>query len=699
VTGLREGDRVGRWQLRRCLGEGEFGATWLARDASGHQAAVKLLAEPPGDELRALARVVHPVVVQVLGGGGTPVPHLVMEFARGRPLTAWLRKPAPPSTATRITAFLADALATMHQADVVHGDIKPDNVMVESIRPTRLKIVDFGLANQRHGGTLNYAAPERTRGGFASPASDVYSLGLILWQMLHGSLPWAEQGGMSAPLMMRGRAAPRAEVGEPWLADLLTEVLSPTPENRPAAAQFADRLASHGVNLPAPDTQLLARRARSLWVAPPPLRKILERWFEQGGNLALVGPDGCGRSQALDHVAHELSARGQAWLRLDTGASSWVSIEHALASPGLPGGAVRLPDVPDPETRASTAARLLFGRCPVGFALLADDLHRAGDPTRRFIEALTTIDGVSLCVAGRDAPTWVDDVHAITPFDAAEGQALVRGLLGDLGDASPLYDRLAEVSAGLPGAAVAFLLHAVAEGGLVWRARQWHIDPIRLGHVQAAPVSKLALDTGLGDDAARLACLVAASPSATAMVTLKALTGMGGEQGHRGTGRHRAGAHGAAEPGVHQPGRRWRAGYPGRGSRPHPPPAGLPPAGCARRVRAGAGLARGAFGGPAPGRGRGTPPAAGSPRDRRGRGRAPGQRAVGHGTELGHGRGAHALPRGRGRSGRGARVRRVPRRRATAQAHGRTSAGADGAHPRRIARGHGSCPAAAGAGP
>ena len=207
------GMRIGAWQLRRVLGQGEFGATWLAEDDGGQPAAVKLLTQPPGGDLLTLARIVHPSVVGVLGGGGTPVPHLVMEYVVGKPLTAFLRSgPAPEERALAVVARLADALDVVHRAGVVHGDLKPDNVMVESMKEQRLQIIDFGLAEYRKGGTLNYAAPERMRGGSSSVEADVYSLGLLLWEMLHGSLPFAEVG-LSTALLRRQKQVPEAQAG------------------------------------------------------------------------------------------------------------------------------------------------------------------------------------------------------------------------------------------------------------------------------------------------------------------------------------------------------------------------------------------------------------------------------------------------------------------------------------------------------
>ena len=88
------GSRIGRWSLVERLGRGAFGTTWRAHDDDGRTAALKVLGAPPGDELRALARICHPAVAGVLDAGGEPVPWLAMELAPGRPLSELLREQA-----------------------------------------------------------------------------------------------------------------------------------------------------------------------------------------------------------------------------------------------------------------------------------------------------------------------------------------------------------------------------------------------------------------------------------------------------------------------------------------------------------------------------------------------------------------------------------------------------------------------------
>ncbi len=503
------GMRVGAWTLVRMLGQGEFGSTWLAEDEGGQHAAVKLLKHPPGGEFRTLTRVAHPAVVAVLAGGGEPIPHLVMERVHGRPLTSYLRSgPAPEAIALGVVACLADAMDTVHRAGVVHGDLKPDNVMVESMKRRRLRIIDFGLAEHRKGGTLNYAAPERMRGGSSSPEADVYSLGLILWELLHGSQPWADLG-LSTALLKRQKEVPEPQTGASWLQDLLRDVLAIEPSHRPTAGQLADRLLQNGARIDPPDVRLLTRRARSLWIMPAPVRDAVAGWLDDGGRLALVGPSGSGRSHVLDHVGHELQARGRPWVRLDATARSWRAVEQALSSTTLPGPPATLPESPEPEARARAAAQLLRKRCPAGFAVLADDLQRMDPPSLLVLRELGGEPGVALCTAASHAPEWADVRVRLRALDRSQLVELVAGLLGEVGGTEALVERILEATGGVPGLAVSFLIQAIPEEALVWRARAWQVDPVKLGSLTVSDELHPLLEGSLGEDARLLGALAA----------------------------------------------------------------------------------------------------------------------------------------------------------------------------------------------
>ena len=160
--------QVGGWTLVERLGRGAFGQTWLARAASGARAAVKLLKRPPGDDVASLARVAHPAIVSVLDAGSGPVPYLAMELAPGRSLAEIM--PVDENSSLKIVGSLFDALAVLHRVGLTHGDVKPDNVMVDAdLDGMNVKLIDFGVAGLGRAGTLAWASPERAAGR-ADPA-------------------------------------------------------------------------------------------------------------------------------------------------------------------------------------------------------------------------------------------------------------------------------------------------------------------------------------------------------------------------------------------------------------------------------------------------------------------------------------------------------------------------------------------------
>ena len=206
-TELDAGDRVGAWRLVRKLASGGMGAVYLAERDDGHfqqQAAVKLLRGLPSAEALArlaaerqiLARLQHPHIARLLDGGATPggQPFLVLEYVEGVPIDAWCRDRAL-DLAARLRLFrnVCRAVAFAHQRLIVHCDLKPSNVLVRADGSPVL--LDFGIARvleqSREGApeaffTPAYASPEQIAGAPVSVASDVYSLGLILFELLTG---------------------------------------------------------------------------------------------------------------------------------------------------------------------------------------------------------------------------------------------------------------------------------------------------------------------------------------------------------------------------------------------------------------------------------------------------------------------------------------------------------------------------------
>lgn len=219
------------------------------------------------DEARALAAIRHPNIVRVTDGGLTgekqPRPFFVMEKLDGDTLLAILRRRAdglPLRSAIAIAAEILDALDVAHTTHrMIHRDVKPGNVFLARISPVEVRAVllDFGVARMKkpsaftgqHSfvGTFQYAAPEQLRGE-VSPQSDLYALGLMLFEMLVGHHPFAD--AQSVPEWVRfqtHRVPPRVdelrpEIPQP-IARLVASALAKDPRQRPATAlAFASEL-------------------------------------------------------------------------------------------------------------------------------------------------------------------------------------------------------------------------------------------------------------------------------------------------------------------------------------------------------------------------------------------------------------------------------------------------------------------------
>lgn len=246
---------------------------WRAYDEQlGHEVAVKMImprfagSEVVWRRLRAEARAVaslsHPHICAVYAYGeatfsGSRVPYVVMELVNGEPLAARLTgKGLHWTEAVTVCAQVAAALATAHAHGIVHRDVTPANVMLTS---GGAKVVDFGISalagEQDMGpdgslfGTPAYLAPERLDGGPVEPATDVYSLGLLLYKSLAGRLPWPV---MNTTQMLRAhRLAEPAPLPKqiaaklpPEVVELCRRCLAKQPHDRPGCGEVARTLAA-----------------------------------------------------------------------------------------------------------------------------------------------------------------------------------------------------------------------------------------------------------------------------------------------------------------------------------------------------------------------------------------------------------------------------------------------------------------------
>lgn len=214
--GLAPGDTVGAYTLVRPLGEGGMGVVFLAARTDGtfeREVALKLLPESGGDpaavrafeqERQILARLNHPHIAHLLDGGidRRGLPYLVMEHVEGEPIDRYCdARRLPLAERLRLVVAIAGAVQAAHRNLVVHRDLKPSNVLVTAAG--EVKLLDFGIARlldpQRAPGGLTeagrqpltpvYASPEQVAGEPVTTASDVYQLGLLLYELVTGIRP------------------------------------------------------------------------------------------------------------------------------------------------------------------------------------------------------------------------------------------------------------------------------------------------------------------------------------------------------------------------------------------------------------------------------------------------------------------------------------------------------------------------------
>jgi predicted Ser/Thr protein kinase len=206
-----EGERLlaGRYRLLERIDAGGAGEVWRARDERlGREVAVKILGanadeafrERFADEARRAASVVHPNVVTVFDEGrDAGDSFMVMEYVGGKNLRDVVndRGPLPAHEAARLVSQVAAALDAAHEAGVIHCDVKPANVIVDDHGTA--KLTDFGIARAARGpreheliGTARYIAPERVAGEPPTERSDIYSLGLVAYELLAGRPAYAD---------------------------------------------------------------------------------------------------------------------------------------------------------------------------------------------------------------------------------------------------------------------------------------------------------------------------------------------------------------------------------------------------------------------------------------------------------------------------------------------------------------------------
>jgi eukaryotic-like serine/threonine-protein kinase len=253
------GYRINNYEVQRLIGEGGMGAVYIAQHTViGRKCAIKVLrrefSEDEGlvsrfmNEARAAAAIGHPNIVDVVDVGNLPdgTPYMMMEFLVGEDLSKRLAKGRLPlETAIQIALQAASAIGAAHEKGIVHRDLKPENLYLvpDPISPgyDRVKVLDFGIAKLRGDltggsvktktgsllGTPQYMSPEQCRGipDGIDHRSDIYSFGIILYEMMCGSPPFVSEGLGDILLMHLTQLPDAPSLRNPELPDWMEKIL------------------------------------------------------------------------------------------------------------------------------------------------------------------------------------------------------------------------------------------------------------------------------------------------------------------------------------------------------------------------------------------------------------------------------------------------------------------------------------------
>jgi hypothetical protein len=428
---------AGRYRLDRCLGRGGYGEVWEAADRLVEQTvALKLFREHAGDgvwirrEISTLRMLQLPGVVRLLDEGVEGAcPFLVMDHVRGAPFPgASIQTPCPWTTMAPLVLDVLAILSHIHAAGVVHRDLKPENILVTA--EGRPILLDFGLSvRMQQGddaegdqvlGTFLYLAPEQIRGEPVTPQTDLYALGVMLYEALSGRPPHdvgsfqeltaARLGLRPVPLRHLSPDVP-AEV-----ADVVDCLLGVEPEERPrSAAEVRHRL--QGRHPWRPEGRSLPRLGDDI-----PLRRLLDA-AREGRAVDVVGPRGSGRSRCLSDAAERIREDGRRTIRITPAARPLGALAPLLGSMD-DHMSERLAEIL-PEVDRRLCAALADG-----VVLLVDDADEldrfSGDALERCRDAGCIIRAF-VGPAGEPSSTDRPDAIHLAPLDEAALEPLFAG--------------------------------------------------------------------------------------------------------------------------------------------------------------------------------------------------------------------------------------------------------------------------------
>jgi serine/threonine-protein kinase len=258
-----------RYELQAKIGDGGMAVVYRALDTQlNRTVAVKILRDTYASdpaflqrfkrEAQSAASLAHPNIVNVYDvGQDGDLNYIVMEYIEGVNLKDMINKEAPLPTqqALEITAQICDAIGYAHSRGLIHRDIKPQNILID--RSGRVKVTDFGIAKSQGDmtltqtgitlGTVHYFSPEQAKGQPATPQSDIYSIGVVLYELLTGRIPFESDSPVALAIKHIEETPPPPRRYNPnippELEQLVLRALSKNPAQRyPSAAAFAQIL-------------------------------------------------------------------------------------------------------------------------------------------------------------------------------------------------------------------------------------------------------------------------------------------------------------------------------------------------------------------------------------------------------------------------------------------------------------------------
>ena len=408
---------VGRFEIVGLLAAGGMGEVYHAHDPElGRELALKFLPSHATADEAALDRFVreacsasalnHPNIVTIYDIGEAGARRFIaMELVRGRTLATLAGTPLPVETVAHIGAQAARALAVAHAAGIVHRDVKPENIMVRE--DGYVKVLDFGIARLARGetaglesragptsvggvvGTPRYMSPEQACGDRVDTATDIFSLGIVLYELLTAKHPFEDAAGVAIlwALLTRGVVPPsRLVAGVPDELDaLLLQMLEQDPRRRPQAGSVDEAL-SRLAERRSPSRGELAppRRRERATVGREAERAALRGAFDATSEgrsfmLCVSGEPGLGKTTLVEDFLQELDAehvpyavaKGRCSERL-AGAEAYLPLLDALDSM-LRG-----------DSAGGTVRQALRVLAPSWYAQVADDIRHpahTGDGT------------------------------------------------------------------------------------------------------------------------------------------------------------------------------------------------------------------------------------------------------------------------------------------------------------------------------